>query len=151
MYLSNYLLVYLSTYISNYLLVYLSTYRSKCLSVQLSLPIFRCRSVYGQLYRIEMSAWCRRHMDWLNKVVHPGCCGAMVASIYATTISQKHILGFHGWRFAFGTVGFLSLCLVGVANSTGQDRQVNMSKFSTTHMCALRCSTTTPRRGTRSG
>ena len=27
-----------------------------------------------------------------------GCLGAMVASIYATTISQKVILGFHGWR-----------------------------------------------------
>jgi len=40
-----------------------------------------------------------------------GCIGAMVACVYATTISQAKILGVHGWRFAFATIGALSLVL----------------------------------------
>ena len=37
----------------------------------------RLLSVYGQLYRIEMSTWVRNHRSWLEKVVHPNCMGAI--------------------------------------------------------------------------
>ena len=37
----------------------------------------RLLSVYTQLYRIEMGAWCRNHAEWLAKTIHKGCCGAM--------------------------------------------------------------------------
>ena len=37
----------------------------------------RLLSVYTQLYRIEMGAWCRNHADLLAKNIHPSCCGAM--------------------------------------------------------------------------
>ena len=37
----------------------------------------RLLSVYTQLYRIEMGAWCHNHVDWLAKNIHPKCCGAM--------------------------------------------------------------------------
>ena len=37
----------------------------------------RLLSVYTQLYRIEMGAWCKNHTGWLARTVHPDCCGAM--------------------------------------------------------------------------
>ena len=37
----------------------------------------RLLSVYTQLYRIEMGAWCKNHTDWLAKTIHERCYGAM--------------------------------------------------------------------------
>ena len=37
----------------------------------------RLLSVYTQLYRIEMGAWCKNHSDWLAKTIHERCYGAM--------------------------------------------------------------------------
>ena len=37
----------------------------------------RLLSVYTQLYRVEMGAWCENHAAWLAKQVHRNCCGAM--------------------------------------------------------------------------
>ena len=37
----------------------------------------RLLSIYSQLYRIEMGAWCHNHIPWLAQVVHPASVGAM--------------------------------------------------------------------------
>ena len=37
----------------------------------------RLLSVYSQLYRIEMGAWCRNHAHWLAENIHKNCVGAM--------------------------------------------------------------------------
>ena len=37
----------------------------------------RLLSIYTQLYRIETSAWCRNHNDWLCQNMHAKCFGGM--------------------------------------------------------------------------
>ena len=37
----------------------------------------RLLSVYSQLYRIEMGAWCKNHACWLAENIHKDCVGAM--------------------------------------------------------------------------
>ena len=37
----------------------------------------RLLSIYTQLYRIESGAWYHNHKDWMAKVMHKNCGGAM--------------------------------------------------------------------------